>query len=129
MMSENTKRAGLYLTKSEHNELVKEFTQSELAGSRDTYGHNHPLSEYTRRILGDNPEADVGDYDGSPSKSREYSRTVTIEFPLEQYESLKEQFRDTPVAEDANGRGAYAGNSPFAEYLRRCLQHYLTRDE
>ncbi|SFS56256.1 hypothetical protein SAMN04488556_1591 [Halostagnicola kamekurae] len=71
----------------------------------------------------------MSDYDATPPSSREYSRSITILFPEGQYQDLREKFAQTPLHDDKNARGTYAGNSAFSEYLRRYLRHYLNKDE
>ncbi|WP_327052316.1 hypothetical protein [Halomicrococcus gelatinilyticus] len=126
-MSEG-RRTVIYFTSEVSERLSENFVESELVGTRDTYGANHPLGEYIRQSLGDSPEVDVSDYEQSTPSVR-YTDTVTVEFPPEQYESLYEQFRSTPIAEDPNCQFALAGNTPFAEYLRLCISHFLDQDE
>lgn len=119
-----TKSIVIYLTKDEYTELSETHRESDLAGTNDTYGSNHPFGEFIRQTLGANAEADVSDYTES-SPSVRYTEKVTVEFPEEQYDRLMEQFDSTPVADDKNGHHALAGNSPLAEYLRRCLNQRM----
>jgi hypothetical protein len=118
------KSAVIYLTSDEYAELSEKFQESELAGTRDTYGSNHPFGEYIRQTIGLNPEPDVSDY-GDSRQSVRYTEKVTVEFPPEQYDQLQDQFELTPIVDDVNSRYTLGGNSPLAEYLRRCLKQKL----
>lgn len=124
------KRACLYLTADEFNDLSDEFRASPLAeGHPDTYESNSPMAEYIRRLLEEPIEVDMSDYEATPPSSREYSRSITILFPTNQYQDLREKFAQTPLYNDKNARGTYAGNSAFGEYLRRYLRHHLNEGE
>lgn len=124
------KRVCLYLTADEFNDLSDEFRASPLAGGHpDTYESNPPMAEYIRQLLEEPNAVDMNGYKATPPSSREYSRSITILFPANQYQDLREKFAQTPLYDDKNARGTYAGNSAFGEYLRRYLRHHLSEDE
>lgn len=116
------------MTKDEYDALSKEFSNSPLVDSRETYGSNHSLGEFVRQTVGENPSVDLSNYGHSRPGVR-YTEQVTVEFPPEQYEGLREQMKSTPIAEDKNGHYALAGNTQVAEYLRRCLRQSLNAAE
>lgn len=123
-MTENPSRIVIYLTSDEYERLSDWFRESSLAKTHETYDRNHPFGEFLCQVLRDNPEADVHDY-GEQSPSVRYTEKVTVRMPPEQYKNLREHYESTPIADDKNGHYALGGNSPFAEYLRRCLTQSL----
>ena len=121
----NAHRITVQVTKEEYDDLLKAFRRSELAKDRfqhETYASNTPEGEYARRLLVDTEKVDFLDYDATMTVSRQYSRSLHLQLPRSQYENLHRAFMGTPIANDTAGRGCYAGNSQFAEYLRRCLK-------
>lgn len=122
-MSES-KSTVIYLTSEEYKALSETYRNSELAETKETYGSNHAFGEFIRQTLPNDPEVDLTGYSESGPTVR-YNEKVTVEFPRSQYSSLWDHFETTPIADDVNGRHALSGNSPFAEYLRRCLTHQL----
>lgn len=114
----------IHFTTDEYRQLSDAYRESELADTRETFGQNHPLGEFVRQTLGNDPKTELSDY-GNCDQIIRYTDRVTVQLPKDQYEQLNEHFEQTPISDNKNGHHALSGNTPMAEYLRRCITQQL----
>ncbi|WP_149782361.1 hypothetical protein [Natrinema hispanicum] len=126
---ENAHRMRVQFPKQEYQDLFERFKESALAEDRfghSTYASNSPIAEYVRQLLMDADSVDVSDYQAKKPRNRNYSRVIHLQLPPSQYQDIRDEFSRTPIADDTAGRGCFAGNSPPAEYIRRCIRTHLS---
>lgn len=129
---QNPHRVEIQLPRDEYDNLLSKVEEPRHAeGGSERYAQNSAVAEHVRHLLSEHSEVDLSDYEATAPSSRSYSRKIYLQLPESEHEALREEFSTTPIADDHAGRGCYAGNSQFAEWCRRVIQHHLdeTDDE